>query len=452
MALYEGFDMTFVKMPKYLHTNIYQNKDRLPVGLTSLAGRRYNSIYSICIFAAVLGSRHRSFFGLPSFGSLMKENNMPYRLLHQQGAARRGEFVTVHGTVQTPAFMNVATAAAIKGGLSAFDLKDIRAQVMLCNTYHLHLRPGDETVAALGGLHRFTGWQGPILTDSGGFQVFSLAKLRHITEEGVTFNSHLDGHKIFMGPEESMRIQANLGSTIAMAFDECVENPAEHDYAAASCARTARWLLRCKQELNRLKQEGKAVNPDQLLFGINQGCTYRDLRIEHMKQIAEYDLDGYAIGGLAVGEPAEVMYDIISAVEPYAPKDKIRYLMGVGTPGNIIEAVWRGVDLFDCVMPSRNARHGHLFTWDGIINIKNLKYERDERPIDPQCDCPVCRRFSRAYIRHLQKADEMLGMRLAVMHNLYFYNRLMERIREELDAGTFQQFHDRYVRLLDTRI
>ena len=377
---------------------------------------------------------------------------MPYRLLHQQGAARRGEFATVHGTVQTPAFMNVATAAAIKGGLSAFDLKDIRAQVMLCNTYHLHLRPGDETVAALGGLHRFTGWQGPILTDSGGFQVFSLAKLRHITEEGVTFNSHLDGHKIFMGPEESMRIQANLGSTIAMAFDECVENPAEHDYAAASCVRTARWLLRCKQELNRLKQEGKAVNPDQLLFGINQGCTYRDLRIEHMKQIAEYDLDGYAIGGLAVGEPAEVMYDIISAVEPYAPKDKIRYLMGVGTPGNIIEAVWRGVDLFDCVMPSRNARHGHLFTWDGIINIKNLKYERDERPIDPQCDCPVCRRFSRAYIRHLQKADEMLGMRLAVMHNLYFYNRLMERIREELDAGTFQQFHDRYVRLLDTRI
>ena len=377
---------------------------------------------------------------------------MPYRLLHQQGAARRGEFATVHGAVQTPAFMNVATAAAIKGGLSAFDLKDIRAQVMLCNTYHLHLRPGDETVAALGGLHRFTGWQGPILTDSGGFQVFSLAKLRHITEEGVTFNSHLDGHKIFMGPEESMRIQANLGSTIAMAFDECVENPAEHDYAAASCARTARWLLRCKQELNRLKQEGKAVNPDQLLFGINQGCTYRDLRIEHMKQIAEYDLDGYAIGGLAVGEPAEVMYDIISDVEPYAPKDKIRYLMGVGTPGNIIEAVWRGVDLFDCVMPSRNARHGHLFTWDGIINIKNLKYERDERPIDPQCDCPVCRRFSRAYIRHLQKADEMLGMRLAVMHNLYFYNRLMERIREELDAGTFQQFHDRYVRLLDTRI
>ena len=377
---------------------------------------------------------------------------MPYRLLHQQGAARRGEFTTVHGTVQTPAFMNVATAGAIKGGLSAFDLKEIRAQVMLCNTYHLHLRPGDETVAAMGGLHRFTRWDGPILTDSGGFQVFSLAKLRNITEEGVTFHSHLDGHKIFMGPEQSMQIQSNLGSTIAMAFDECVENPAEYSYAADSCARTSRCLLRCKTELNRLKQEGKAVNPDQLLFGINQGCTYRDLRVEHMKQIAGYDLDGYAIGGLAVGEPAEVMYDIISAVEPYAPKEKIRYLMGVGTPGNIIEGVYRGVDLFDCVMPSRNARHGHLFTWQGIINIKNLKYERDERPIDPECDCPVCRNFSRAYIRHLQKADELLGMRLAVMHNLYFYNHLMERIREELDKGTYQQFHDRYVQLLDTRI
>lgn len=377
---------------------------------------------------------------------------MSYRLIRQQGAARRGEFVTVHGTVQTPAFMNVATAGAIKGGLSAYDLKEIRTQVMLCNTYHLHLRPGDETVAALGGLHKFTRWDGPILTDSGGFQVFSLAKLRNITEEGVTFHSHLDGHAIFMGPEQSMQIQANLGSTIAMAFDECVENPAEHAYAKASCARTARWLLRCKEEMVRLKHEGKAVNPNQLLFGINQGCTYRDLRIEHMKQIAEYDLDGYAIGGLAVGEPAEVMYDIISAVEPYAPKDKIRYLMGVGTPGNIIEAVYRGVDLFDCVMPSRNARHGHLFTWEGIINIKNLKYERDERPIDPQCDCPVCRRYTRAYLRHLQKADELLGMRLAVMHNLYFYNHLMERIREELDAGTFEQFHYQYARLLDTRI
>ena len=310
----------------------------------------------------------------------------------------------------------------------------------------------DKLVAEMGGRHKFTKWDGPILTDSGGFQVFSLAKLRHITEEGVTFNSHLDGHRIFMGPEQSMQIQANLGSTIAMAFDECVENPATYEYAKNSCARTARWLLRCKDEMNRLKHEEKAVNPDQLLFGINQGCTFADLRVEHMKQIAEYDLDGYAIGGLAVGEPAEVMYDIISAVEPFAPKNKIRYLMGVGTPGNIIEGVYRGVDLFDCVMPSRNARHGHLFTWDGIINIKNLKYERDESPIDPHCDCPVCRNFSRAYIRHLQKADELLGMRLAVMHNLYFYNHLMERIREALDNGTFQQFHDTYVHKLDTRI
>ena len=377
---------------------------------------------------------------------------MPYKLLKKEGNARLGEFTTVHGKVMTPAFQNVATCGAIKGGLSAHDLKEIRAQVMLCNTYHMHLRPGDEVVRDMGGLHKFTGWQGPILTDSGGFQVFSLAKLRKITEEGVTFNSHLDGHKMFIGPEQSMQIQANLGSTIAMAFDECVENPAAWEYSKASCERTVRWLVRCKQELQRLKNEGKAVNPDQLLFGINQGCTFPDLRIEHMKQIAELDLDGYAIGGLAVGEPAEVMYEIISAVEPFAPADKIRYLMGVGTPGNIIEAVYRGVDLFDCVMPSRNARHGHLFTWNGIINIKNAKYERDESPIDPQCDCPVCRNYSCAYIRHLQKADELLGMRLAVMHNLYFYNHLMERIREELQNGTFTQFHDRYVKLLDTRI
>lgn len=377
---------------------------------------------------------------------------MPYRLKKQEGMARRGEFETVHGTVQTPAFMNVATAAAIKGGLSALDLKDIRCQVMLCNTYHLHLRPTDKVVADLGGLHKMTRWDGPILTDSGGFQVFSLSKLRKITEEGVTFNSHLDGHKIFMGPEESMQIQANLGSTIAMAFDECVENPAEYEYSKDSCARTTRWLKRCKDEMKRLKEEEKAVNPHQLLFGINQGCTYKDLRIGHMKQIAELDCDGYAIGGLAVGEPAPVMYDIISAVEPYAPKEKIRYLMGVGTPGNIIEAVYRGVDLFDCVMPSRNARHGHLNTWQGIINIKNLKYERDERPIDPECDCPVCRNFSRAYIRHLQKADEMLGMRLDVMHNLYFYNRLMERIREALDQGKYQQFYNQYAKVLDQRI
>ena len=336
--------------------------------------------------------------------------------------------------------------------MATTDLKDIGCQIELSNTYHLHVRPGDKIVKQMGGLHKFMYWDRPILTDSGGFQVFSLAGLRKIKEEGVTFNSHVDGRKIFMGPEESMQIQSNLGSTIAMAFDECVENPAEYDYAKNSCARTARWLLRCKAEMARLKHEGKAVNPDQLLFGINQGCTYKDLRVEHMKQIAEYDLDGYAIGGLAVGEPAEVMYDVISAVEPYAPADKIRYLMGVGTPGNIIEGVYRGVDLFDCVMPSRNARHGHLFTWNGIINIKNLKYERDEQPIDPQCDCPVCRNYSRAYIRHLQKADEMLGMRLAVMHNLYFYNHLMERIREALDNGTFQQFHDKYVHLLDSRI
>ena len=339
-----------------------------------------------------------------------------YKLLKQEHNARRGEFKTVHGTVQTPAFQNVATAGAIKGGLSAHDLKEIGAQVMLCNTYHLHLRPGDKLVAEMGGLHKFTRWNGPILTDSGGFQVFSLAKLRKITEEGVTFASHLDGHRIFMGPEESMQIQANLGSTIAMAFDECVENPA------------------------------------QLFFGINQGCTFADLRVEHMKQIADLDLEGYAIGGLAVGEPTEVMYEMISAVEPYMPKDKIRYLMGVGTPGNIIEAVSRGVDLFDCVMPSRNARHGHLNTWGGIINIKNAKYERDERPIDPACGCPACRNYSRAYIRHLFKAEELLGMRLAVMHNLWFYNHLMERIRDELDAGTFTAFHDRYVKLLDTRI
>ena len=367
------------------------------------------------------------------------------------GRARRGELTLNHGVVQTPIFMPVGTYGSVKA-MAPYELKEIGSQIILGNTFHLWLRPGLEVIGAHNGLHDFMQWDKPILTDSGGFQVFSLGELRKITEEGVTFNSHLDGHRIFMGPEQSMQIQANLGSTIAMAFDECVENPATYEYAKNSCARTARWLLRCKDEMNRLKHEEKAVNPDQLLFGINQGCTFADLRVEHMKQIAEYDLDGYAIGGLAVGEPAEVMYDIISAVEPFAPKNKIRYLMGVGTPGNIIEGVYRGVDLFDCVMPSRNARHGHLFTWDGIINIKNLKYERDESPIDPHCDCPVCRNFSRAYIRHLQKADELLGMRLAVMHNLYFYNHLMERIREALDNGTFQQFHDTYVHKLDTRI
>lgn len=365
---------------------------------------------------------------------------MPYRLIKQEGAARRGEFVTVHGTVQTPAFQNVATAAAIKGGLSALDLKDIRAQVMLCNTYHLHLRPGDQVLADLGGLHKFTRWDGPILTDSGGFQVFSLAKLRQITEEGVTFNSHLDGHRIFMGPEQSMQIQANLGSTIAMAFDECVENPATYEYAKNSCARTARWLLRCKAEMARLKHEGKAVNPDQLLFGINQGCTFADLRVEHMKQIAEYDLDGYAIGGLAVGETHEQMYHILDETVPCLPKDKPTYLMGVGTPANILEGVERGVDFFDCVYPSRNGRHGHVYTRHGKLNLFNQKFERDMRPIEEGCQCPACRTYSRAYIRHLLKAKEMLGMRLCVLHNLYFYNHLMEGIRDALDAGRFASF------------
>ena len=375
-----------------------------------------------------------------------------YELLKQEGRAKRGVFHTVHGDIQTPVFMNVGTVAAIKGAVSTEDLEQIKCQVELSNTYHLHVRTGDKLIKEVGGLHKFMSWNRPILTDSGGFQVFSLAGLRKIKEEGVYFHSHIDGAKIFMGPEESMQIQSNLGSTIAMAFDECPPALAERKYVEDSVARTTRWLERCKNEMQRLNGLEDTVNRHQMLFGINQGCTYRDLRTEHMKQIAEYDLDGYAIGGLAVGEPAEVMYDIISAVEPYAPKDKIRYLMGVGTPGNIIEAVYRGVDLFDCVMPSRNARHGHLFTWEGIINIKNLKYERDERPIDPQCDCPVCRRYTRAYLRHLQKADELLGMRLAVMHNLYFYNHLMERIREELDAGTFEQFHYQYARLLDTRI
>ena len=375
-----------------------------------------------------------------------------YTLLKQEGSARRGEFKTVHGTVQMPAFMNVATCAAIKGGLSAYDLVNINTQVMLSNTYHLHLRPGDQVVKKLGGLHKMTGWNGVILTDSGGFQVFSLAKLNNIKEEGVIFNSHIDGRRIFMGPEESMRIQSNLGSTIAMAFDECVENPAQYDYAKASIRRTTSWLYRCKAEMDRLNSLEDTINPHQMLFGINQGATYRDLRIDHMKEIAELDLDGYAIGGLAVGEPAETMYEIIEAVEPFAPKDKPRYLMGVGTPVNILEAVHRGVDLFDCVMPSRNARHGHLFTWNGIINIMNAKYETDESPIDPECDCPVCQHHTRAYLRHLFKAKEMLGMRLAVMHNLYFYNTLMQKIRDRLDNGTFEGFYQKYRNILDKRI
>lgn len=375
-----------------------------------------------------------------------------YKLLKQEGKARRGEFRTVHGTVQMPAFMNVATCGAIKGGVSALDLKDLKCQVQLCNTYHLHLRPGDETVKKLGGLHKFTGWNGPILTDSGGFQVFSLAKLRNIHEEGVYFSSHIDGRKIFMGPEESIRIQSSLGSTIAMAFDECVENPSPYDYTKKSAQLTVRWLKRCKAELERLNALDDTINKNQMLFGINQGGIYKDLRIDHMKEIAELDLPGYAIGGLAVGEEAEVMYEIIEAVEPFAPFDRPRYLMGVGTPANILEAVARGVDLFDCVMPSRNARHGHLFTWDGVININNQKYAEDPSPVDINCDCPVCKNFSRAYIRHLLKSGEMLGFRLAVMHNLYFYNSLFEKIRDALDNDSFTDFYNRYKDVLAKRI
>ena len=376
-----------------------------------------------------------------------------FEVIKTEGTARRGRFRCAHGgEVQTPVFMNVGTQGAIKGGIDAFDLKELGCQIELSNTYHLHLRPGDDVVRQMGGLHRFMRWDGPILTDSGGFQVFSLAGLRKITEEGVTFASHLDGHRIFMGPEESMQIQSHLGSDIAMAFDECVENPAKYAYASQSCARTTRWLRRCKEEMARLNSLPDTVNPRQLLFGINQGCTFADLRVEHMQQIAELDLDGYAIGGLAVGEPTEEMYRIIEAVEPHMPKNKIRYLMGVGTPENILEAVHRGVDLFDCVMPSRNARHGHIFTWQGHRNLINNKYAEDPRPLDEECDCPVCRRFSRSYIRHLLKVNEMLGMRLTVMHNLYFYNRLMERIREALDEGRYEEFYRRYVGVLDHRI
>ena len=375
-----------------------------------------------------------------------------YKLLKQEGHARRGEFTTPHGKVQTPVFMNVGTQGAIKGALSAADLKNIGCQIELSNTYHLHVRPGDELIKSLGGLHKFMTWEGPILTDSGGFQIFSLAKLRKITEEGVNFNSHVDGRHIFMGPEESMRIQSNLGSDIAMAFDECVKIPSPKDYVQRSCDRTYRWLQRCKEALRAYNSEDNAVNPGQMLFGINQGAIFPDLRIEHMKKIAELDLPGYAIGGLAVGETHQEMYDTIELVEEHMPKDRPRYLMGVGTPGNIIEGVARGVDFFDCVMPARNGRHGHLFTWDGIINIKNEKYLADERPIDPQCGCPVCRRYSRAYVRHLFKAEEMLAMRFAVMHNLYFYNSLAQAIRDSLDAGSFSDFRGKYSEILDKRI
>ena len=375
-----------------------------------------------------------------------------FELKKTEGKARRGEFTCAHGTVQTPVFMNVGTQGAIKGALSAKDLKDIGCQVELSNTYHLHLRPTDTVVRQMGGLHKFMTWDGPILTDSGGFQVFSLASLRKIKEEGVYFASHIDGHKIFMGPEESMQIQSNLGSDIAMAFDECVENPATYEYAKASCERTLRWLERCKKEHDRLNGLPGTVNPGQMLFGINQGATFPDLRIWHMQEIAKLDCDGYAIGGLAVGEPTETMYEIIEAVEPYMPADKPRYLMGVGTPSNIIEGVARGVDFFDCVMPARNARHGKLFTWQGTLNIKNAKYKLDDGPIDPQCDCPVCRQFSRAYVRHLFAAEEILAMRLAVMHNLYFYNKLTQKIRDALDEGRFAAFRAEYSEKLSQKI
>lgn len=375
-----------------------------------------------------------------------------FKILTTDGLARRGEFDTVHGKVQTPVFQNVGTIAAIKGALSTEDLRNLGTQIELSNTYHLHLRPGDGVVKKLGGLHKFMNWDRPILTDSGGFQVFSLAKLRNITEEGVTFASHIDGHKIFMGPEESMRIQSNLASTIAMAFDECVENPSPKDYVKKSVDRTYRWLVRCKNELERLNSLDDTINKHQLLFGINQGGTYDDLRIEHMQRIAELDLPGYAIGGLAVGESHEEMYHILDVTLPHAPENKPRYLMGVGTPSNIIESVARGIDFFDCVMPTRNARHGFIFTRHGTMNMKNQKYELDTRPIDEECNCPTCRKYTRAYIRHLFKAGEMLAMRLSVIHNLYFYNELMERIRTAIEERRFEEFRRKNVEKLAIRL
>ena len=374
-----------------------------------------------------------------------------FEVLKTDNRARRGRMTTVHGVIETPVFMNVGTCAAIKGGVSTEDLKEINCQVELSNTYHLHIRPGDKLIHDLGGIHKFFNWDRPVLTDSGGFQVFSLASLRKITEEGVRFASHIDGKRIFMGPEESMQIQSNLASTIAMAFDECIENPAEYEYTKKSCDRTVRWLKRCKDEMARLNSLPDTINKNQLLFGINQGSTYEDLRIKHMQEIAELDLDGYAIGGLAVGEATEDMYRIIDVVEPYMPKDKPRYLMGVGTPCNILEAVHRGIDFFDCVMPSRNARHGNLFTWHGKMNIMNEKYMRDSRPIDEGCGCPACRSYSRAYIRHLIKAKEALGMRLCVLHNLYFYNELMQKIRDALDGDYFESFYQKYHEALGER-
>ena len=375
-----------------------------------------------------------------------------FTLLKKEGAARRGRFETVHGTIETPVFMNVGTSAAIKGGISTNDLKEVNCQVELSNTYHLHIRPGDELIRRLGGLHKFFNWDRPVLTDSGGFQVFSLAKLRKITEEGVAFNSHFDGKRIFMGPEESMQIQSNLGSTIAMAFDECVENPAPYQYVKASHERTIRWLKRCRAEMDRLNSLETTVNRDQLLFGINQGGTYDDLRVKNMEEIKKIECDGYAIGGLAVGEEADVMYHVIDVVEPHMPIDKPRYLMGVGTPQNIIEAVYRGVDFFDCVMPSRNARHGNLFTWEGKMNLLNEKYAEDERPISTSCSCPACKSYSRAYIRHLFKAREALGMRLAVLHNLYFYNELMQKICDAIDEGRYEEFYHEFRNKLAERV
>ena len=363
-----------------------------------------------------------------------------YRLLCTEGRAKRGEFVTPHGTIQTPVFMNVGTVAAIKGAVSTMDLKEIKCQVELSNTYHLHVRPGDEVIKTLGGLHKFMNWDRPILTDSGGFQVFSLSSLRKIKEEGVYFNSHIDGRKIFMGPEESMRIQSNLGSTIAMAFDECPSALAERPYVQASVDRTTRWLVRCKDELNRLNELEGTVNPNQMLFGINQGAIYPDIRIEHAKRISELDLPGYAVGGLAVGESHEQMYHILDEVVPHLPQNKPTYLMGVGTPANILEGVERGIDFFDCVYPSRNGRHGHVYTNYGKLNLLNAQYELDDRPIEEGCGCPACRSYSRAYIRHLLKAKEMLGLRLCVLHNLYFYNTMMEEIRDSLDNGCFEQY------------
>ena len=363
-----------------------------------------------------------------------------YRILKQEGRAKRAEFTTVHGVVQTPVFMNVGTVAAIKGAVATSDLENIKTQIELSNTYHLHVRPGDKVVKQLGGLHKFMSWDKPILTDSGGFQVFSLAGLRKIREEGVYFNSHIDGHKIFMGPEESMQIQSNLASTIAMAFDECAPSKADRDYVQKSVERTTRWLERCKKEMMRLNSLEDTINPNQLLFGINQGAVYADIRIEHAKRISEMELDGYAVGGLAVGETHEEMYHILDEVVPYLPKEKPTYLMGVGTPANILEGVERGIDFFDCVYPSRNGRHGHLYTNHGKINLFNAKYELDDRPIEEGCGCPACKRYSRAYIRHLLKAKEMLGMRLCVLHNLYFYNTMMEEIRDALDAGCFSVY------------